>query len=179
MANPPQLFRADGLDERVLHRRPWSVGVVDKIGSDPRSTYVAWAEGADGLGHPPDRAARTDPGCRLFLCTDPLSKRSQRDYHARLPVRPLAVSPRVAARYLDVGARCHLPASWRGPAPLCQAGPAPTVMRSSETTPASASRCAWPSLPSASVAPLTYLRLRLPSTKPRSTTPRQRPSSVR
>ncbi len=73
MANPPHLFRADErLDVRVLHIQPWSVGVVDKIGSDPRSTYVAWAEGADGLGHPPDRAARTDPGCRLFLCPDPL-----------------------------------------------------------------------------------------------------------
>ena len=73
MANPPYLLRADGrLDERVVHIRPWSVGVVDTIGSAPRSTYVAWAERADRLGHPPDSTARTDPGCRFFLCRDPL-----------------------------------------------------------------------------------------------------------
>ena len=73
MANPLHLFRADGrLDERVLHIGPWSVGVVDKTGSDPRSSYVAWAERADGLGHPPDSAARMDPGCRFFLFHDPL-----------------------------------------------------------------------------------------------------------
>ena len=36
MANPPYLLRADGrLDERVVHIRPWSVGVVDTIGSAP------------------------------------------------------------------------------------------------------------------------------------------------
>jgi hypothetical protein len=72
MANPPQLFRADGLDERLPHIRPWSVGVVDKTGSDARSTYVAWAERADGLGHPRDIDARLGPGCRLFLCRDAL-----------------------------------------------------------------------------------------------------------
>ncbi len=68
MTNPLHLFRADGrLDERVLHIRPWSVGVVDKIGSGRRSSHVAWAEQADGLGHPPNSAARMDPGCRLFF----------------------------------------------------------------------------------------------------------------
>jgi hypothetical protein len=73
MANPPHLFTADGrLDDRVLHIRLWSVGVVDKIGSDPRSTYVACAQRADGMGHPPDSAALTGPGCRPFLCRDPL-----------------------------------------------------------------------------------------------------------
>ncbi len=73
MANPLHLFRADGrLDEPVLHIRPWSVGVVDKTGSDPRSTYVDCAQRADGLGHPSGSAARMDPGCRLFLCRDPL-----------------------------------------------------------------------------------------------------------
>ena len=41
MAKPPHLFRADGyLDELVVHIRRWSVGLVDKIGSDPRSSYV-------------------------------------------------------------------------------------------------------------------------------------------
>ena len=41
MANPPHLFGADGrLDERVLQTGPWSVGVVDKIGPGPRSSYV-------------------------------------------------------------------------------------------------------------------------------------------
>ena len=41
MANPPHLFGADGrLDERVLQAGPWSVGVVDKIGPGPRSSYV-------------------------------------------------------------------------------------------------------------------------------------------
>jgi hypothetical protein len=45
MANPLYLFRADGrLTQRVVHIRPWSVGVVDKIGSDPRSSCVGWAE---------------------------------------------------------------------------------------------------------------------------------------
>jgi hypothetical protein len=76
MANPPHLFTADGrLDDRVLYIRPWSVGVVDKIGSDPRSTYVACAQQADGLGHPLDNAARTDPGCRFFLCSDSLIRK--------------------------------------------------------------------------------------------------------
>ncbi len=73
MANPLHLFRADGrIDERVLHIGSWSVGVVDKTGSDPSSSYVAWTERADGLGHPPGSAARMDPGCRPFLCRDPL-----------------------------------------------------------------------------------------------------------
>ena len=41
MANPPHLFRADGrLDKLMPHIRPWSVDVVDKIGSDPRSSYA-------------------------------------------------------------------------------------------------------------------------------------------
>ena len=41
MANPPQLFRVDRrLDELVLHIRPWSDDVVDKLGFDPRSSYV-------------------------------------------------------------------------------------------------------------------------------------------
>ena len=41
MANPPHLFRVDGrLDELVLHIRPWSDDVVDKLGFDPRSSYV-------------------------------------------------------------------------------------------------------------------------------------------
>ena len=39
MANPPHLFRVDGrLDELVLHIRPWSDDVVDKLGFDPRSS---------------------------------------------------------------------------------------------------------------------------------------------
>jgi hypothetical protein len=41
MANPPQLFRVDGrLDELALRIRPWSDDVVDKLGFDPRSSYV-------------------------------------------------------------------------------------------------------------------------------------------
>lgn len=41
MANPPHLFGADGrLNEQVLQSGPWSVGVVDKIGPGPRSSYV-------------------------------------------------------------------------------------------------------------------------------------------
>ena len=41
MANPPHLFRVDRrLDELVLHIRPWSDDVVDKLGFDPRSPYV-------------------------------------------------------------------------------------------------------------------------------------------
>jgi hypothetical protein len=41
MAHPPHLFRADGrLDELVPHIRLWSVDMVDKIGSDPRSAYA-------------------------------------------------------------------------------------------------------------------------------------------
>ena len=41
MANPPDLFRVDRrLDELVLHIRPWSDDVVDKLGFDPRSSYV-------------------------------------------------------------------------------------------------------------------------------------------
>ena len=41
MANPPHLFRADGrLDKLMPHIRPWSVDVVDKVGSDPRSSYA-------------------------------------------------------------------------------------------------------------------------------------------
>jgi hypothetical protein len=40
MANPPHLFRPDWrLDEQVPHIRPWLVGVVDKIGSEPPSSY--------------------------------------------------------------------------------------------------------------------------------------------
>ncbi len=36
MANPPHLFGADGrLDKVMPHIRPWSVDVVDKVGSDP------------------------------------------------------------------------------------------------------------------------------------------------
>ncbi len=51
MANPPHLFGADGrLDERVLHIGLWSDRVVDKIGADPRSSYVEgfslWISGA-------------------------------------------------------------------------------------------------------------------------------------
>ena len=41
MANPPHLFSAGWrLDELVPHIRPWSVGLVDKIGSDPSSSSV-------------------------------------------------------------------------------------------------------------------------------------------
>jgi hypothetical protein len=41
MANPRHLFRVDRrLDERVLHIRPWSDDLVDKLGFDPRSSYV-------------------------------------------------------------------------------------------------------------------------------------------
>ena len=41
MANPPHLFRVDRrLDELVLRIRPWSDDVVDKLGFDPRSSYV-------------------------------------------------------------------------------------------------------------------------------------------
>jgi hypothetical protein len=41
MANAPNLFRAKGrLDELVVHIRSWSFGVVDEIGSDPRSSDV-------------------------------------------------------------------------------------------------------------------------------------------
>ena len=37
MANPPHLFRVDRrLDELVLHIRPWSDDVVDKLGFDPQ-----------------------------------------------------------------------------------------------------------------------------------------------
>ncbi len=39
--NPPHPFRVDGRrDERVLRIRPWSDDVVDKLGFDPRSSYV-------------------------------------------------------------------------------------------------------------------------------------------
>jgi hypothetical protein len=73
MANPLYLFRADGrLDERVLHIGRWSVGVVDKIGSNSHSSCVLWAERTHGLSRPRDSAARMDPGCRLFLSRDPL-----------------------------------------------------------------------------------------------------------
>jgi hypothetical protein len=47
MANRPQLFKVDSrLDERVLRIRPWSDDVVDKLGFDPRSSYVEefWLE---------------------------------------------------------------------------------------------------------------------------------------
>ncbi len=41
MANPAHLFRVDRrLDELVLRIRPWSDDVVDKLGFDPRSSYV-------------------------------------------------------------------------------------------------------------------------------------------
>ncbi len=41
MANPAPLFTADWrLDELVPHIQPWSVGVVVKTGSDPRSPCV-------------------------------------------------------------------------------------------------------------------------------------------
>ena len=41
MANPAHLFRVDGrLDELVVRIRPWSDDVVDKLGFDPRSSYV-------------------------------------------------------------------------------------------------------------------------------------------
>jgi hypothetical protein len=41
MANPPQPFRVDRrLDEVVLHIRPLSDDIVDKLGFDPRSSYV-------------------------------------------------------------------------------------------------------------------------------------------
>jgi hypothetical protein len=41
VANPPHLFRVDGhLDELVLRIRPWPDEVVDKLGFDPRSSYV-------------------------------------------------------------------------------------------------------------------------------------------
>ena len=39
MANPPHLFRVDArLELLVLHIRPWSDDVVDKLGFDPRSS---------------------------------------------------------------------------------------------------------------------------------------------
>ena len=42
MANPPNLFRPDGrLDELVLHVRPWSDDVLDKLGFDARSPAVS------------------------------------------------------------------------------------------------------------------------------------------
>jgi hypothetical protein len=42
MANPPpHLFTTDGRLDGGCCIRPWSVGVVDKIGSDPSSSYVA------------------------------------------------------------------------------------------------------------------------------------------
>jgi hypothetical protein len=41
MANPPHLFRVDGLlDELVLRIRPWLDDVVEQLGFDPRSSYV-------------------------------------------------------------------------------------------------------------------------------------------
>jgi hypothetical protein len=41
MANPPHLFRVDGrLDDPVPYIAPWSVGVLDKVGSLQRSSYV-------------------------------------------------------------------------------------------------------------------------------------------
>ena len=48
MANPPHLFRVDRrLDELVLHIRPWSDDVVDKLGFDPRSVIGLRRSGAD------------------------------------------------------------------------------------------------------------------------------------
>ena len=42
MANPPHLFRVDGrLDELVLHVRPWSDDVLDKLGFDARPPAVS------------------------------------------------------------------------------------------------------------------------------------------
>ena len=53
MANPPHLFRVDGrLDELVLHIRPWSDDVVDKLGFDPRSSYVEETPATRGLPRP-------------------------------------------------------------------------------------------------------------------------------
>jgi hypothetical protein len=41
MANPPHLFRDDRrLDELVVQIRPWTDDVIDKLGFDPRSSYV-------------------------------------------------------------------------------------------------------------------------------------------
>jgi hypothetical protein len=41
MANPPQLFRVDRrLHGLLLHIRPWSDDVVEKLGFHPRSSYV-------------------------------------------------------------------------------------------------------------------------------------------
>ncbi len=42
MANPPQLLRVDGRhDELVLHVRPWSDVVVDKLAFDARPPPVS------------------------------------------------------------------------------------------------------------------------------------------
>jgi hypothetical protein len=63
--------------------------------SDPRSFYAAWAERADGLGHPPDSAARHGPGMRPFPLSRPANpKGASVTTTASPPVRPLAVSPR-------------------------------------------------------------------------------------
>ena len=69
MANPPHLFRVDGrLDELVLRIRPWSDDVVDKLGFDPRSSYVeetrwaSWAprpRGCSAGWRPASSTART------------------------------------------------------------------------------------------------------------------------
>ena len=41
MAIPPHLFRVDGrLDELVVRIRPRSDDVIEKLGFDPRSSYV-------------------------------------------------------------------------------------------------------------------------------------------
>ncbi len=69
MANPPHLFRVDGrLDELVLHIRPWSDDVVDKLGFDPRSSYVEdfWLPILgpldDVVAPPAGRRLRVQPG---------------------------------------------------------------------------------------------------------------------
>jgi hypothetical protein len=56
MANPAHLFRVDGrLDELVVRIRPWSDDVVDKLGFDPRSSYVEdfWLGPLDHVVAPP------------------------------------------------------------------------------------------------------------------------------
>ena len=52
MANPPHLFRVDGrLDELVLHIRPWSDDVVDKLGTGCRGSRTTF----EGLDESPPR----------------------------------------------------------------------------------------------------------------------------
>jgi hypothetical protein len=70
MANPPQLLRADGLDERVLQIRPWSVGVVTRSVPAPArlmshgpSGLMAWAT------HPTALHARAQEASFCFVAT--------------------------------------------------------------------------------------------------------------